>query len=73
MRALFLVAALVTANGLVAQETKKGLGLDLGTSPSFVFWAPVEADNWIGSKPLFGASLNAAINWSFPKDRAALG
>jgi hypothetical protein len=56
-----------------AQESKRGLGLDLGLSPSFVFSDRVEADNWIGSKPLFGASLNAAINWSFPKDRAALG
>jgi hypothetical protein len=70
---MFLIAVLVTALGASAQEPKKGFGLDLGLSPSFVFWAPVEADNWIGSKPHFGASLDAAINWSFPKDRAALG
>lgn len=73
MRALFLLAVLVKALGASAQEPKKGLGLDLGTSAAFVFWAPVEADNWIGSKPHFGASLDAAINWSFPKDYVAIG
>lgn len=73
MRALFLLAVLVTALGASAQEPQKGLGLDLGTSAAFVFWEPVEADNWIGSKPLFGASLDAAINWSFPKDHVAIG
>lgn len=73
MRALFLVAVLVTAFGTVAQEPKKGLGLDIGTSTSFVFSEPVETDNWIGSRSLFGASLDATVNWTFPKDRAAVG
>ncbi len=73
MRALFLLAVLVKALGASAQEPKKGLGLDLGLSPSFVFSEPVEADNWNGSKPLFGASFDAVVNWSFPKDRASLG
>lgn len=73
MRAYFLVAVLVIAHEVLAQEPKRGLGLDIGTSPSFVFSQPVEADNWIGSKGSFGLGLDAAINWTFPKDRGAVG
>lgn len=58
---------------VVAQEPKKGLGLDIGLAPLYVFSAPVEADNWIGSKPAMGFALDAAVNWSFPKDRSTVG
>jgi hypothetical protein len=73
MRALFLVTFQILALVVVSQEPKKGLGLDIGTSPSFVSSEPVEADNWIGNKPEFGLACDAVVNWRFPKDRAAIG
>lgn len=73
MRALVLVASLVTTMSVVAQEPKKGLGLDIGLSPSYVHTEPVEADNWIGNKSDIGLEWDAAVNWSFPKGRGALG
>lgn len=73
MRSLFFVAFQTIALGVAAQEPWKGLGLDLGFAPSFVYTEPVEADNWVGSKSQFGASFDAAINYGFPKARAAFG
>ncbi len=73
MRLNFLIALLWLLTCAQAQDPKRGLGLDLGVAPLFIYSGPEVEDNWIGTKPLFGTSMQALLNWHFPKDRTAIG